>query len=421
MPQHNQWIDMEHIRGSKPHASDTSSKIHSRKNNVAFKKSGKTSSGGNKNHVVVKVTGGATSVSKAKAKMAYDARDNPDEIYFNDEGVIDLDTACEIIESDFYDAKNASRNYKSDAKMTYNMVFSMPDKTDEEALKGAVADTLKTHFGEDHNYFYSLHNDTKNNHVHVTVSKANIDQGWKNLNLNKTRLNKIKSDFAENLNKRGIKAEFNSYTDELTTMQREKAAEKRRVNRELADTYRVLDYGHANYQDKQDGSPSYYLHVVSLKGVEKKIWSKGLKSEIEGKNIAIGETIKIKKESASTGSQSQWAIERHHVPPVEQLRGKVLKAGTARHMNRPNGKLSFIVAIQDEAGNIHKFWSKALKAAFDKADIKAGDSVSFIKARDKNGVEQPKFVKVDPATVNMKQKQQPEQQRYNQSSGGMKM
>lgn len=421
MSQYNQWIDMEHISGGKPYASDKSSKIHSRKNNVAFKKSGKTSSGGNKNHVVVKVTGGATSVSKAKSKMAYDSRDNPDEIYFNDEGVIDLDTANEIVESDFYDAKNASRNYKSDTKMTYNMVFSMPDKTDEEALKGAVADTLKTHFGENHNYFYSLHNDTKNNHVHVTVSKASLKENGKNLNLDKATLNRVKSDFSNNLNKRGIKAEFNSHTDEITTMQRERAAEKRRFNRELADTYRVLDYGHANYQDKKDGSPSYYLHVVSLKGVEKKIWSKGLKAEIEGKNIAIGETIKIKKESASTGSQSQWAIERHHVPPVEQLRGKVLKAGTAKYMHKPNGKPSYNVVIQDEAGNIHKFWSKDLKPAFEKAGIKTGDSISFIKPRDKNGVEQPQFIKVDPAIVKMQPKQQPEQQRYSQSSGGMKM
>ena len=417
MSNNQPWVDMEHIRGGKPHASDTSSKIHSRKNSAAFKKSGKTSSGGNKNHVVVKVTGGAKTVSKAKSKMAYDSRDNPDEIYFNDEGVIDLDTACGIIESDFKDSSNRTRNYSDEKKMTYNMVFSMPDKTDEEALKGAVADTLKTHFGDKHNYFYTFHNDTKNNHVHVTVSKAHLDNEGKNLHLDKPLLNKVKSDFAKNLNKRGIKAEFNSHTDELTTMQREKAAESRRFNRELADTYRVLDYGHANYQDKQDGSPSYYLHVVSLKGVEKKIWSKGLESEINGKNIAIGETIKIKKESASTGQQSRWFVDRHHVEGTELRRGKIIKATTAKHMNKPNGKPSFNVVIQDEAGNIHKFWSKDLKAAFDKSGIKSGDSVEFVKGRDRNGVEHPKFRKVDPATVKMQPKQQPEQPKQSHSSG----
>lgn len=407
---------MEHIRGSKPHASDKSSKIHSRKNNAAFKKSGKTSSGGNKNHVVVKVTGGAKTVSKAKSKMAYDSRDNPDEIYFNDEGVIDLDTANEIIEDDFTNGKEKSTS-RPDTKMTYNMVFSMPDKTDEEALKGAVADTLKSHFGDKHNYFYTLHNDTKNNHVHVTVSKASLKENGKNFNLDKATLNRVKSDFAKNLNKRGIKAEFNSHTDELTTMQREKAAEKRRFNRELADTYRVLDYGHANYQDKKDGSPSYYLHLVSLKGVEKKIWSKGLESEINGKNIAIGETIKIKKEASSTGKQSRWFVDRHHVEGTELLRGNIIKAGTAKHMNKPNGKPSFNVVIQDEAGNVHQFWSKDLKAAFDKSGIKSGDSVEFVKGRDRNGVEHPKFRKVDPATVKMQPKQQPEQPKQSHSSG----
>lgn len=417
MSNNQPWIDMEHIRGSKPHANDTSGRIHSRKNSAAYKKSGKTSSGGNKNHVVVKITGGAKSPSRARGKMEYDSRDNPNEIYFNDGEIIDLDTACTILDADFEKADIASRSYSNDSKMTYNMVFSMPDKTDEESLKGAVADTLKSHFGDKHNYFYTLHNDTKNNHVHVTVSKASLDKSGKNLHLDKSLLNNVKSDFAKNLNKRGIKAEFNSHTDELTTKQREKAAESRRFNRELADTYRVLDYGHEKYQNKQDGAPSYFVHVVSLKGVEKTLWSKGLEPEINGKNIAVGETIKIKKESASMGKQSRWFVDRHKVDGTELLRGKILKAGAAKHMNKSNGKLSYNVAIQDETGNIHQFWSKDLKTAFDKSGIKAGDSVEFIKARDKNGIEHPKFRKVDPATVKMQPKQQPEQPKQSQSSG----
>ena len=88
--------------------------------------------------------------------------------------------------------------------------------------------------------------------------------------------NKLKSDFSKNLNARGIKAEFKSHTESLTDKQREKAAEKRRFNRELADTYRVIDYGKARYQNNPDKPESFYLNMVSLKGVEKTGWSKGL-------------------------------------------------------------------------------------------------------------------------------------------------
>ncbi|HEN3303498.1 TPA: hypothetical protein U5D50_004288, partial [Yersinia enterocolitica] len=417
MSDNDSWIDMEHIRNGKKYHEDKSSSVNSRKNNIAYTKAGKSSSGKNTNHVVVKVTGGAKSADVVKRKMEYDARDNPEEIYFNeDDQIISLDRAVRIATEDFRLAKSAAKNNVDDEKMNYNMVFSMHSKTEEKALMAAVGDTLKESFSGQHNYFYTLHNDTKNNHVHVTVSKAAINVDGKNLHLDKKKLNKLKSDFAKNLNKRGIKAEFNSHSEAITEKQREKAAESRRLNRELADTYRVLEYGKAKYQNDGSKPDSYYIKMVSLKGVEKTVWSKGLQSEIEGKNIAIGETIKLKKLNPKDDVRgSQWVIDRHAVADSQVFRGNVIRANTANYMNKKTGKESFFVAVQDESGTVHQFWNKDFKKAFDKAGVKAGDSVEFVIARDKFGVEHPKFRKIDPAMVKIKHENQA--QSKGQSSG----
>lgn len=85
----------------------------------------------------------------------------------------------------------------------------MKGKLDQVILKQSVYNTLYIHF-HDHNFYYSLHSYTDNNHI--TVIKKSLFNG-KNLDINKSLLNKIKLQFTIKLQLESVNAKFSSATD----------------------------------------------------------------------------------------------------------------------------------------------------------------------------------------------------------------
>jgi type IV secretory pathway VirD2 relaxase len=94
---------------------------------------------------------------------------------------------------------------RANTRDTTHIVLSMPPKTDEKKLKKAVRGFAREQFGDNHQYVWVMHSDSKNPHAHLAV---------KNLGHDGTRLHIAKGDpqkwrelFAEKLRLYGIEAE----------------------------------------------------------------------------------------------------------------------------------------------------------------------------------------------------------------------
>lgn len=172
------------------------------KNNIAYKKSGGDySNNKNQHHIMTKITGGAKDSSMIKNHLDYISRNGELKLY-DDSGIeVSKDDASDHL----IDNANSVK-WRKDAKKTYQVMFSRKGKTSEEDFKNIVRETVSNQF-PNHDFYYALHDDTDNTHVHVVISK--IDKNFKNrLDLNKKKLNNLKSEFANTLNKHGYKADY---------------------------------------------------------------------------------------------------------------------------------------------------------------------------------------------------------------------
>lgn len=153
--------------------------------------------------VIVKVSGSGKKPGQILAHMTYITRNGKVEAE-NERGekIDGLAEVQEVFNEWGFDTSRASTRRRA---LTVNIVLSMPEGTDPEAVLAASRGFAKEQFGENHQYLMALHTDTKQPHVHLSVKAQGFDLTW--LKRSKADLQEWRERFAQKLRDQGIEAE----------------------------------------------------------------------------------------------------------------------------------------------------------------------------------------------------------------------
>jgi len=162
--------------------------------------------------VVVKVSGGGSSVGAATAHLRYIGRHGrlPLALDDGDEASSMKDVRALIADWGLRaDELEAGRRYSGKPgikgpRIVYNVVFSMPAGTRADKVFAAVQKFARERWDGEHRYAMVLHTDTPRPHVHV-VLRAMSEQGHR-LYINRETLRDWREGFAENLRAQGVPA-----------------------------------------------------------------------------------------------------------------------------------------------------------------------------------------------------------------------
>jgi hypothetical protein len=162
--------------------------------------------------VMVKVSGGATSLQGALAHLAYIDRSGRLEIETDQSEIVQgkeaKDTLIDDWELDLLAVESRSP-YRGipgckPAKLVHNIVLSMPAGTPPGKLLAASREFAREEFALKHRYAMVLHTDQDHPHVHLVV-KAVSEEG-KRLNVRKATLRGWRRQFAAHLRAVGVAA-----------------------------------------------------------------------------------------------------------------------------------------------------------------------------------------------------------------------
>jgi hypothetical protein len=162
--------------------------------------------------VMVKVSGGASSVAGAVAHLRYVDRQGELAIETGEGQTVQGQGSERTIATDWdleMSAAENARPYRGKAgrkasKLVHNVVFSMPQGTPPGKLLEAVRRFAQEQFAFQHRYAFVLHTDQKHPHAHLIV-KARSERGQR-LNIRKATLREWRSRFAEQLRAQGVAA-----------------------------------------------------------------------------------------------------------------------------------------------------------------------------------------------------------------------
>ena len=162
--------------------------------------------------VMVKVSGGGTSVNGVAAHFSYIDRHGKLELETDDghqlkgRGVeadllLDWNLEDELAESQI---QSSGRPGRRPGKLVHNIVLSMPAGTPPDKLHAASRDFAREQFAFKNRYALVLHTDQQHPHVHLVV-KAMGEDGTR-LNIRKANLREWRSEFARHLRAHGVPA-----------------------------------------------------------------------------------------------------------------------------------------------------------------------------------------------------------------------
>jgi hypothetical protein len=162
--------------------------------------------------VMVKVSGGATSLQGAMAHLKYIDRRGRLEIETDQGEVVQGSDAEKSLIADWeldLQAAESRSPYRGKAgrkaaKLVHNIVLSMPAGTPPVKLLSASREFAREEFALTHRYAMVLHTDQDHPHVHLAV-KAVSEEG-KRLNIRKATLRGWRRQFAAHLRAQGIAA-----------------------------------------------------------------------------------------------------------------------------------------------------------------------------------------------------------------------
>jgi hypothetical protein len=162
--------------------------------------------------VMVKVSGGASSVAGAVAHLRYVDRQGELEIETDEGRPVQGQGSERLLATDWDLEMLATENAKpyrgkagrQASKLVHNVVFSMPQGTPPDKLLEAVRRFAREQFALQHRYAFVLHTDQKHPHVHLIV-KVQSERGQR-LNIRKATLREWRSRFAEQLRAQGVAA-----------------------------------------------------------------------------------------------------------------------------------------------------------------------------------------------------------------------
>jgi Relaxase/Mobilisation nuclease domain len=162
--------------------------------------------------VVIKVSGGARTLSGVEGHLAYVGRQGKLAIE-SDDGQMTAGKAFQSdvirdwnldIEARSRHAQRSVRAARKPPKLVHNLIFSMPPGTRPEHVLKAVRKWAVNQFALKHRYAMVLHTDEPHPHVHVVV-KAVSERGER-LNIKKATLREWRLEFAANLRELGVLA-----------------------------------------------------------------------------------------------------------------------------------------------------------------------------------------------------------------------
>lgn len=153
--------------------------------------------------VVVKVSGSGKKPGQILAHMTYITRNGKVEAE-NERGerIEGLADVKEVFGEWGLDTSKGSLRQRA---QTVNIVLSMPEGTDAEAVRSASREFAQLQFGTNHQYLMALHTDTKQPHVHLLVKAQGFDMTW--LKRSKADLQEWRDGFAQKMRDQGIEAE----------------------------------------------------------------------------------------------------------------------------------------------------------------------------------------------------------------------
>ena len=162
--------------------------------------------------VMVKVSGGASSVAGAVAHLRYVDRQGDLAIETDEGQTVQRQGSERTLAADWDLEASAAENgrpYRGRAgrkafKLVYNVVFSMPQGTPPDKLLEAVRRFAREQFALQHRYAFVLHTDQKHPHVHLIVKV--LSEHGQRLNIRKATLREWRSRFAEQLRAQGVPA-----------------------------------------------------------------------------------------------------------------------------------------------------------------------------------------------------------------------
>ena len=199
-----------------------------------------------------------------------------------------------------YGATTPNKNEEQkELRQTYNMIFSMKEHstTPPQKLKQAVFTTLKENYPEN---FFSLvfHNDTDNPHCHICLKISKAD-GTK-IDIRKNDLAHLRREFAKNLNALGIEASSGPARVQeqgINLAKRQQILDSLQNKTQLkikAHHYKVLDYGEAKFDFKDENNISFFVTYLTPKG-NTTIWGKDLQRLVKELKIEKGEYVRFAK------------------------------------------------------------------------------------------------------------------------------
>ena len=152
--------------------------------------------------VVVKVSGSGKRSGHILAHMTYITRNGKVEAE-NERGekIKGLEEVKEVFAEWGFQVNDSERR----RAQTINIVLSMPQGTDPQAVLAASRGFAKEQFAENHQYLMALHTDTKQPHVHLSVKAQGFDLTW--LKRSKADLQQWRERFAQKMRDQGIEAE----------------------------------------------------------------------------------------------------------------------------------------------------------------------------------------------------------------------
>ncbi len=215
--------------------------------------------------VMVKITPGKNKTMKSvRDHLAYIARDGEETLQDQDGQV---HAGKEALQDVSWAWQHAGPRMENEAqhRLAFNIMFSMPEGTDERALYAAVRSTAAAEFAG-HQWVMVQHFDEPQVHCHVCV-KAEGDDGVR-LNPRKADLQRWRERFAHELRERGVAAEA---TRRASRMHQE------RINKPWATT-RIEDRGGATnpipeklnterikrWKDTETQAASTYDHLIEV-------------------------------------------------------------------------------------------------------------------------------------------------------------
>lgn len=215
--------------------------------------------------VMVKITGGGTSIRAVSAHLAYITRHSDLELH-SDDGTVASDREAQRALTKHWHLDLSSRQGGSRGgadkpgrayKLVQNIVLSMPHPTPPEKVLAAAKVFAREKFGLKHRYAMALHTDQEHPHVHLVVKAEGFD--GRRLHIDKPMLRTWREDFARMMRAQGVAANATPRAlrghnrghtrTEIFRARRRKAStsELRRIKdiaKELNETGRMSDPAH---------------------------------------------------------------------------------------------------------------------------------------------------------------------------------